>query len=139
MITTTLAVVALAGALNASPNVGWRTDYAQAMAVAASEGKPLAVFIGRGTDRISRMVNEGVISSEASRLLRDSYVSVYLDTDTPAGKDLAGRFAISEGLVISGPGGSSQALRHTGPGGGSELTQNLSQFAKAGTPTTTVT
>src|SRR5262245_12684887 len=133
MITTTLAVVALAGALNASPMTGWRTDYAQAMSVASTEGKPMAVFIGKGTDRISRMVSEGTISSDASRLLRESYISVYLDTDTAAGKDLAGRFAISEGLVISGPGGGTQALRHTGPVNGTELTQDLGQFAKAGT------
>jgi hypothetical protein len=138
MITTTLAVVALAGALNASPTTGWRTDYAQAMAVAASEGKPMVVFIGKGTDRISRMVSEGTISGEAARLLRESYVSVYLNTDTPTGKDLAGKFAINEGLVISGPGGGTQALRHTGPVSGTELTQDLGRFAKAGTPTTTI-
>jgi hypothetical protein len=139
MITTTLAVVALAGALNASPTTGWRTDYAQAMAVAAAENKPMAVLIGQGTDRISRLVNEGAISGEAARLLRESYVSVYVDTETASGKELASKFAISEGLVISGPGGGTQALRHTGPVNGAELTQDLGQFAKAGTPTTTIT
>jgi hypothetical protein len=138
MITTTLAVVALAGALNASPTTGWRTDYAQALAVAAAENKPMAVLIGRGADRISRMASEGTLSGEAARLLRESYVSVYLDTDTPTGKELASKFALSEGLVISGPGGGTQALRHTGPVNGTELTQDLGQFAKAGTPTTTI-
>src|SRR5262249_26176454 len=112
MIATTLAVVALAGALNASPSTGWRTDYAQAVTAASAEKKPMVVLIGQGADRINRLVKDGTISSEAARLLRESYVSVYLDTETAGGKELANRFAISEGLVISGPGGSTQALRH---------------------------
>jgi len=138
MITTTLAVVALPGALNPSPAMGWRTDYAQAMAVASAEKKPMAVLIGHGADRINRLVSEGTISSESARLLRESYVSVYLDTETAAGKELAGRFALTEGLVISSPGGSVQALRHSGTVSGTELTRNLSQYAQSGQPTTTV-
>ena len=140
MITTTLAVVALAGALGAgaSPSPGWQSDYAKAISVASAERKPVAVFIGSGEGKPGKMIESGTIPSDAAKLLRDNYVCVYVNTDTAAGKDLAGRFALSEGLVISNPGGTTQALRHNGVVGGADLTQKLTQYAGAGQPATTV-
>ena len=142
MFTTTLAVLALAGgigsgALPSTPS--WQTDYAQAMTRASAERKPMAVFIGHGADHVTKMLADGKIADDAAKLLRDSYVFTYLDADTAAGKDLAARLEISEGLVISGPGGSLQAYRHNGAVAGAELTKQLTQYASAGQPTTTVT
>jgi hypothetical protein len=143
MVTTTLAVLALAGGLSAgnapSPSPSWQKDYAQALAVASSELKPVAVFIGHGTTTPTKMVVDGRIPTEAARLLRDKYVCVFIDTDTPAGKELAGRFAVTEGLVISGPGGQVQALRHSGAVEGADLTGKLTQYATTGQPATTAT
>jgi len=143
MVTTTLAVLALAGGLSAgnapSPSPSWQKDYAQALAVASSELKPVAVFIGHGTTTPTKMVVDGRIPTEAARLLRDKYVCVFIDTATPAGKELAGRFAVTEGLVISGPGGQVQALRHSGAVEGADLTGKLSQYATTGQPATTAT
>jgi hypothetical protein len=140
MITTTLAVLALAGALNtgASPSPGWQMDYAHAMSIASAERKPMAVFIGHGATTPARMIADGTISSDAARLLKDSYVSVFLDTETKAGKQLASQLDLSEGLVISSPGGSHQALRHNGNVSGKALTQELTTYATAGQPQTTV-
>ena len=141
MITTTLAVLALAGGLSTGniPSPSWHKDYAQAMAVASTELKPMAVFISHGASMPGKMVADGTIPAEAAKLLRESYVCVYLDTETATGKDMAGRFDLPEGLVISGPGGSVQALRHNGSVSGIDLTGKLTQYASAGQPTATVT
>jgi hypothetical protein len=140
MVTTTLSVLALAAALNASPSpaTGMHTDYAQALTIASAERKPMAVLIGHGGDKVKQMLADGTIPTESARLLRESYVFVYLDTETGAGKELAGRFQIPEGLVISSPGGSVQALRHNGAIAGTDLTRQLGQFASAGQPVATV-
>jgi hypothetical protein len=141
MLTATLAFALLGGfspGANATlPNL--QTDYAQARSVASADNKPIAVFIGRGTDAMGRMLADGSIPADAAQLLRDRYVALYIDTDTAAGKELAGRFAVSTGLVISGPGGSVQAFRHSGTLSGPALTRQLGQYAAAGQPTTTVT
>ncbi len=141
MITTTLAVLALAGGIGSgvipsTPNL--QTDYAQAMIRASEERKPMAVFIGHGGDSFQKMLSDGKIPADATKLLHDSYVCLYLDADTATGKDLAGRFEIKEGLVISGPGGSLQAYRHNGTVTGTDLTKQLTQYASAGQPATTV-
>ena len=140
MITTTLAVIALAGGLSAGniPSPNWQKDYAQALAVASSEGKPVAVFISQGTATPGKLVTEGPIPSDAAKLLREKYVCVYLDTETASGKAMANQFALSEGLIISSPGGKYQALRHNGSVSGNDLTGTLTRYAGAGTPTTTV-
>jgi hypothetical protein len=141
MITTTLAVLALAGGLssgNIPSSPSWQTDYAQAMTRASAERKPMAVFIGHGADRLKQMLAEGAVSADAAKILQNSYVCMYLDTDSAPGKELAGRFQISEGLVISGPGGTTQAYRHNGTLTGAELTKQLSTFAVAGQPTSTI-
>ena len=140
MVTTTLAVVALAGALGtgASPSPSWQTDYAHAMADAAATHKPLAVFIGEGAGKPSKMLADGTIPDAAAKTLRDSYICLYVDTATATGKDLAGKFEISEGLVISSPGGNVQALRHNGSVASVDLNRQLSQYATAGQPATTV-
>jgi hypothetical protein len=140
MITTTLAVLALAGSLTtgASPSPGWQPDYTQALTVASEQRKPIAVFIGQGSDKVKQMLSDGRISSDSVRLLRDSYIPVFIDTDTTVGRELSSRFELSEGLVISGPGGTHQALRHVGAIVGSDLTRQLEKYASAGHPATTV-
>jgi len=109
------------------------------MSVASSERKPIAVFIGSSAKKPGKMIDDGTIPESAAQLLRESYVCLYVDTDTEAGKTLSSKFEIAEGLVISSPGGTVQALRHTGAVGGAELNRQLEQFASAGQPATTVT
>jgi hypothetical protein len=141
MFTTTLAVIALAGGIGSgvipsTPN--WHTDYAQALTRSSAEGKPMAVFIGHGSDRITKMLVEGTISAEAAKVLATSYVSVYLDSDAQSGRDLAGRFEMSQGLIISSRGGALQAFRMTGELKAAELAESLTKYATADQPVTTV-
>jgi hypothetical protein len=142
MLTTTLTIVALLGGVSPGANgtlPTWQTDYAQARTTASTDNEPIAVFIARGSEAMGRMLADGSISADAARLLRDKYVCLFLDTDTAAGKELAGHFAISQGLIISAPGGSVQAYRHAGTVAGADLTRQLTHYASAGQPTTTVT
>ena len=141
MIATTFCVFALASGLDlgVSPaNPRWQTDYSLALSRASAEKKPMAVFIGHGSDTIKRMTAEGVIAADAAKVLTSSYVCLYLDADTSAGKDLASRFEMTEGLVISSPGGNVQAYRYVGTVPTATLTRELSHYASAGEPTTTV-
>jgi hypothetical protein len=140
MFTTTLAALALAGGISSSvipstPN--WHTDYAQAMSLSSAEGKPMAVFIGNGADLVAKMMANGTISAESARVLRTSYICVYLDANTEAGKDLAGRFEITDGLIISSKGGNLQAYRHSGAISAKELTDSLTKYADSATPLAT--
>jgi hypothetical protein len=103
MVTTTLAAVALSGLLTpgmANTLPAWQTDYWKGMALAAEQGKPMAVFIARGDNGYGRVVSDGAIPAEAGRLLRDSFVCVYVNVDTADGKSLAGQMAVTEGLVM---------------------------------------
>ncbi len=126
MLTTTLAIVALAGALNPAPNV--QTNYGKALAVATAEQKPMAVFVGLGTEKLNQMFKDGTISAAATQLLRDKYVCVTVDPKTGAGKDLAEQVKLTEGLVISDSTGGVRALRHGGTVAGEELTRQLEQL-----------
>jgi hypothetical protein len=140
MFTTTLAAIVLAGGISSgvipsTPN--WHTDYAQALTRSSAVGKPMAVFIGNGADRVAKMMSDGTISAEAALVLNFSYVCVYLDVNTETGKDLAGRFEIAEGLIISSRGGNLQAYRHSGAIGSKELTDSLSKYVSSAAPAST--
>src|SRR5579872_1743167 len=139
MFVSTLAILALATGMDLGSNhPKLQSDYSQAMTRASDESKPIAVFIGHGTDTFKRMITDGTISADASKVLTKSYVCLYLDTDTASGKDLAGRFDMKEGVVISSPGGSVQAYRYAGAVPAATLTKELTHYASAGQPATTV-
>lgn len=130
MVTTTFAAVVLGATLSpAALTPDWRTDYRQAIVAAVAEQKPVAVFIGHGTAR--------PLPPEAATLLAKSYVCVTVDVDTPAGKTLADKFGLAEGLVISNKGGDLQALRHAGPVPAADLTGYLAKFSDASRVVTT--
>lgn len=138
MISTTLAVLALAGSFSPGANTalpGWQTDYAAAKAAAATQHKPMAVFIGQGAEGLKKMLDDGTIPADAAKVLRDNYVCVYLDTD--AAKDVAGPFDLKAGLVINTEAGNVQAVRHGGAVSGAGLTRELTQYATAHPATTT--
>ncbi len=140
MFVSTIAFLALANGMDLESNhPKLQSDYYQAMSRASDESKPMAVFIGQGADTFKRMLADGLISAEATKVLTAKYICVYLDTDTESGKELSGRFDMKVGLVISGPGGSLQAYRHSGPVTTDALTRELTHYSSVGQPTTTVT
>ncbi len=115
MTTTILAAFALTGALSpaAAPEFTVQTDYARALKVAAAEQKPVAVLIGAG-DSFAKLMRDATLPAETKKALGDKFVCVSVDVTTPAGKELAGLFQMTDGLVISTAGGAYQSVRHTG-------------------------
>ncbi len=139
MYVSSLAVLALAAGLDLGSNhPKLQQDYAQAMTRAAEDHKPMAVFIGHGADTFKRMLTDGAISADAAKVLTSSYVCLYVDTDTTSGKELAGKFDLNQGIVISSPGGNLQAYRYSGAVPGETLTKELAHYASAGQPVSTV-
>jgi hypothetical protein len=138
MITSTFAAVVLCAALanEAAVTPTWETSYARASETAIAQRKPLAVFIGRGEAGYSRVVGGGM-PTEAGRLLASNYVALYVNTDTAAGKALAGSFGVSEGLVISCRGCQVQALKFGGAVPAMELSGYLTKYAAADVAVTT--
>ena len=142
MTTTILAVIALTAPLApaTTPGIQAQTDYAQARKLAASEKKPMLVLIGKG-DAFARVAGDAGLTAEARKVLAEKYVCVTVNTETEAGKDLAGDFEMADGgLVISSAGGTHQALRQSGAVSASDLAKHATSYANVSTtPAGTVT
>src|SRR5438477_11523573 len=124
-----LAVSALLG--SAAPS--WNTDYRDAKALAAREHKPLVVVLCTCTGEAawSGITTEGNLGTESNKVLRDSYICVYVDTDTDRGRRLAADFELKTcpALIISAKTGDLQAYAHHGRLGAKRLTEVLRQYA----------
>lgn len=127
LVTAAVAVLVAPGAPVGLPT--WQPDYRTALAQSAEQHKPVAVFIAHGKDGHSKLVTSGGIGADAAKVLKQSYVCLYVDTDTNAGKELSRAFGMTEGLVISDKSGGAQALRHDGNVTRSDLTGYLTRFA----------
>jgi hypothetical protein len=142
---TSMLLVALVGIESALPKTVapiWLQDYDQARKEGQRASKPLAVFIGTGDQGYGQVSQDGKLSPQASRLLAEHYVCVYLNTDTPQGRRLAGAFNIKDkaGMVLSDRTGDYQAFHYPGALRDDELTGCLKRFADPNlVPRTTVT
>src|SRR5438034_1362095 len=130
---TSVILVAISGLLVPS-TLGvpaWQTSYDGARKLGLEAGKPLAVFIGSGKAGWNRLVTEGQLSNETSRILSADYVCVYLDVAGPAGKRLADAFGVfdGQGLIISDIDCKLQAFRHEGELADDDLAQQLRKYA----------
>ena len=115
MVTTSIAAVVLYAVLapGAVATPAWQTDYGKAVAAAAAQHKPMAVFIGQGKTGYEQVVRGG-IPGEVGKVLAQDYIPVYIDTGTETGKTLASQFELNKGLVISSQDGEKQAVWHKG-------------------------
>jgi hypothetical protein len=141
MTTTILAVIALTGSMapGAKPEFQAQTDYGQALKLAASEKKPMAVLIAKG-DAFAKLMTDGGLSAEAKKVLAEKYVCVSVNVETESGKALAGQFQLTDGLVISSAGGTHQAFRQSGTVSAADLAKQTATYANVtATPSTTVT
>jgi hypothetical protein len=137
MVSISLAMSAAVGFLAAAiPTPEFAPTYAKALNRASVEQKPVAVFIGHGNEGFQKLITDGTLSADVTKSLKSDYVCVYVDATTEAGKELAGSFQMSEGLVISDKSGQLQALRHEGTLPAAALTQYTSAYARPATPVT---
>lgn len=132
MTTTILAAFALTGALTptATPEFTVQPDYARALKVAAAEQKPVAVLIGAG-DTFAKLMRDANLTAETKKALGEKFVCVSVDVTTPAGKELAGQFQMTDGLVISTAGGAFQSVRHTGAVSATDLAKHTGTLVSA--------
>jgi len=128
-----MAAAALAAGFSPSalsPEPAWLNDYTVAQLRVSAVHKPMAVFVGSGKDGWGRVVRDGALDPELKRTLAQKFVCVYVDTDTAAGRSLAGAFEVaSKGLVISDRAGTSQAYSLSGDLTKDELSRTLATYA----------
>lgn len=130
---TSLLLVALMGpgaAPTASEAPSWQTSYSAALAEGREQGKPVAVFVGRGPAGWQKVGADG-LSAEARKALAANYVCVYVDATQPKGQKLATAFEIGTGtgLVLSTKDGENQAFSHDGSMSNAELERSLNRHA----------
>jgi hypothetical protein len=129
-----LFVFALFGSVapSASPSpLVWQTDYTQAHQLAAQQHKPLAVFVGTGSDGWSQLVQGGSIDSTTLSRLSENYVLVYADRGTSHGMKTAQVLEVNapSGLVISDATGKVQAFSHSGSLNSVDLSRTVEKYS----------
>ena len=117
---------ALVPAHHAALAPAWFHDYRQARDVGSRENKPLVVVIGSGKTDWANLAKPAEQDETINQTLRNSYVCLFVDTDTTAGQQLARSFDMSgPGLVISNRAGDTQAYRKAGEVPAKELATEL--------------
>ncbi len=134
IFSTSFAVMAISGLIgaNLSTQVEWKSDYRQAVELAAKEHKPLAVFIVKGD---AKKLNQ--LPTDVQKVLKERYIAVTINSADANGKKLAKAFEINEGIVISDRTGEKQAYRVEGQTSTSDLPQTLVRLAEPNRVTTT--
>jgi len=130
---TSILAFALAGFFPPANSIAtptWLTDYSAAKSLGAKESKPLAVFLGSGSEGWNKLSREGSLSAIAKSVLAEKYICVHIDTGTQKGKSLADAFEIRGGLgiIVSDRTGQVQAFRHEGDLVDSNLIQYLQKY-----------
>lgn len=130
---TSILTVVLTGALLAGQNAAptWQTSYGQAQQRAAEQKKPLVVVFGSGANAWEKVVQAESATPEITKMMADSYVCVYVDTTSPAGKKVAQDFGIAgdRGMVISDRAGTTQAFWHQGDLSSQNMVRYLKKYA----------
>lgn len=139
MLSTSLAVVAMSGLLASgtpsSPNF-WQTDYRTALTQAMEQQKPIVVVFHKGG--AAELFRENAVPTEALKAIKQSYISLSVDSRTAEGQQLVELFRIEEGLVISDKTGQFQALRYEGNPVAPEAIASITRYASISTkPVTT--
>jgi hypothetical protein len=125
----------LAGvAPSASPSsLAWQSDYTHARELASQQQKPLAVFVGSGSEGWSQVVRNGSVDGQTLEALSKSYICLYADRTTESGAQMASALQVSTatGLVISDRTGKVQAFSHDGVMSTSDLQRTVEKFSDA--------
>jgi Protein of unknown function, DUF255 len=126
-----LALVGSALSANIPELPSWQKDYGLARARAGEVHKPIAMFIGTGSEGWSQVAREGELDGQINQLLFKHYVCVYVDKETSAGKKLANDLEVpaTAGLVISDGAGAVQAFHHSGSLQRAELAKMLEKYS----------
>jgi len=98
MFTALLGVAAYIGIGWGEAPTAWHNDYAKAVSEACTSDKPLFIVICSGSSEYAQLASLGSFLSDGiERTLKTDYVRYMIDTDTPAGRELATKFDVEEG------------------------------------------
>jgi hypothetical protein len=112
---TIALVTALLPNVAADEGINWHSDYQKARGACMTAKKPMAVVVGAGLGGWHKLAKEGKMGEETMKLLREHYVCLFIDSETPEGKKLAADFALSSGgIVLSDKTCDIQAFYHNG-------------------------
>lgn len=117
-------MLAVAGGLAAGNATApdWQADYATALTQATRLQKPVAILMTAGEAGQA-------LTPQAAAAMASHFVCVHADVTTAEGRELAGRFGLTEGLVISDRDAKLQALRHAGKVSGEAVALYAEQYA----------
>lgn len=123
--------VMYAGAAEKGAMMGpmWMKDYATGLKCSREQHKPLAIFVGCGADGWRKVVRGGKPGAKVENMLGKEFVCVYLDAETPAGKQMAATLKVSDdmGVVLGDRAGTYIDHRHNGSMSEDELSDCLSR------------
>ena len=129
---TSIALIAMSSTwlVNIPVSPSWERDYRVAREIGAKHQKPLAVFVGGGEMNWKQVTREGQPDADVSKVLSEQYVRVYVNAETPEGRQLAESFGLTgtRGLVISDRTGGLQAFRHDGDLSAQDLARHLTRL-----------
>lgn len=138
---TSIMTVVLASAVFAGQGgtPTWHNSYNKAQELGASQKKPLAIVVGSGANGWTKIVKDGTPPAEATQMLAQKYICVYVDTATSQGKKLASDLGITltTGLILSDRTAALQAFWHQGDLSNQALTQYLQKYSDANVVVTT--
>jgi hypothetical protein len=129
-----IVILVLWGSLNpqiTQSSIKWDRDYVHARELSSQLQKPLAVFVGNGSNGWKQVVRGGVFDAETRRMLAERFVPVYIDAGTNAGQKLAEAFELAgkHGLIVSDRTGELMAFRQDGDLEPKDLAKHLNRLA----------
>ena len=133
MFTALLGVAAYVGVGWGEAPTAWHNDYAQAVSEACTSDKPLFIVICSGSSEYAQLASLGSFLSDGiERTLKTDYVRIMIDTDSPAGRELARQFDVEEGphFVILDRSCKWQVYYQSGTLLETDLTPVLAQFRR---------
>ncbi|MFO0965401.1 MAG: hypothetical protein U0793_07420 [Gemmataceae bacterium] len=109
----------------------WQRDYTKAQQQAAAEKKPLLVVVGSGQEGFEKLAQDGKLGDDVARLLSESYVCCYLDTEKSSQAKVIGDLSVKSGhgMIISDRKGEVMAFHHDGKLTQADLQSHLKHFA----------
>lgn len=127
------ALLASASPAASPSSLAWQSDYTLARELASQQHKPLAVFVGSGSEGWSQVVRNESIDSRTLNLLTEKYICIYADRTTEMGAKMASALQVSNstGLVISDRTGKVQAFSHDGAMSSTDLQRAVEKYSDA--------
>jgi thioredoxin-related protein len=112
----------------------WESSYAKAIQDVQRTDKPLFIVFDKGSSSFRNMVHENpFLSEQVEEALSADYLRMFVDTETEAGKKLAGQFEADElpRIVVIDRSGEWQVYRKSGSPTSDQVQSVLAQYRRS--------